>query len=149
MIMKKMISCMSLYLAVLFLIGCQADTAQEPRADLVSTNYEDENVDVAAGNTNNDGGYWDGGEWGSQPVVSLEYGISEAAHAEVMACGLTDSSIDKSVESRLELGVPESEESKVVFRALNDSLEPLWFRSITLNSLASDVFLIDCKEETP
>ncbi len=140
-------------LAILLLIGCQASVDNiESAANTVSTNSRDENVGAAVNEIhspkNNDNGtYWGGGEWGDRPVVSLEHGISEAAHVEVISCGLNDVSIDDAVENHLNLGVSQSKESKIVIRELNEKTEPLWIKSITVNSLAFDVFLIDCNEE--
>jgi hypothetical protein len=92
--MKKQTPFVFFCLALLLLIGCQSGgDSIEPGASMESTNSGNEDGDAAvkeirSPENNDTGKYWDGGEWGDQSVVSLEHGISQAARAEVVACGL-------------------------------------------------------------
>jgi hypothetical protein len=151
-----------LILAVLLLAGCQAGVgAVEPGAGEASPVLSDGSLFLAGSETREpenadpemywDGNewrtYWDGGEWAGQPVVSLEHGISLAAHTAVEACGSNDASIDSAIEYHLQRGSPE--ESKIIIRAMDASQETTTARSITVNSLAPGIFLIECSQEYP
>ncbi len=153
--MNKKISYAFFCLVAILLIGCQAGGKNtQPDARAALTISRDDRVDTADNATQppenkGAGVYWDGGEWGDQPVVSLEHGSSLAARAKVVSCGLRLEALDTAVENHLNRGVPQSEGSKIIISELDESGEPLWSRSITVNSLTSDTFLINCREESP
>jgi hypothetical protein len=88
--------------------------------------------------------YWDGAPFGDEPVVSVEHGVSQAAHDRLVACGYTT---DHAIVSLLEdvLGTTDFLNPRTVaFEARDAQGETLSSVTVTVEQLALGVFRVTC-----
>ena len=92
-------------------------------------------------------GYWNGGDFGAQAVVSRTCDISIEAHETFRACGLRDEHIVEIINQDMSgpRDLPGNEATIVLSRREAPDATPTWTRVYSAQALAAGVYLVECR----